>query len=478
MGRESELPGLTVRQRRSTVLANCIYVWGTTMAKIRKNQADQVLELPEVDGPQQEGSTEATTKGAVLRRYSDIETESIEWLWPGRIPLGYLTIIASAPGSGKSMLHGDITARVTSGMPWPDAQPGQSTQIGSVIVLSAEERPENLIRPRLVAMGADTNKVFDIEGIDVGDGRKRVFCLKTDLHHLEEAIIEIGDVRLVVIDSFTTHCQWVKSNDAGEVSAILTPIGQLAGRLKVAIVVIHHTNKSESSGAQNMVAGSMAFSACSRVIWAVSKDPENSLRRFMTLTKENVGPSMTGLAWNLNRTTRTLEWEYEPICMDSDGVLEMQRACRSERDKVSRQRPREEHPADVWLRGVLGGQSQIEAENGWFAQKDIMELGKDMKFSEGQIRDAKLRIGAIHSKDSVARSPSYWALGGTPRKGGGSDPDPAIPQVNDAFAVDGPSVPGTQRPSYADYLPSRRQEGLDGLTPPPGNELEMAEIPF
>ncbi len=60
----------------------------------------------------------AEIAGAV--RLTDVAPTSIGWLWPGRIPLGRVTLLVSDPGLGKSLLTLDIAARVSRGAPWPD----------------------------------------------------------------------------------------------------------------------------------------------------------------------------------------------------------------------------------------------------------------------------------------------------------------------------------------------------------------------
>lgn len=57
---------------------------------------------------------------AISRRLTNVEREQLEWLWPGRIPLGKLTLLAGDPGLGKSFVTLDIAARVSRGLPWPD----------------------------------------------------------------------------------------------------------------------------------------------------------------------------------------------------------------------------------------------------------------------------------------------------------------------------------------------------------------------
>jgi hypothetical protein len=49
-----------------------------------------------------------------------VASSPIRWLWPGRVPLGGLTLLAGDPGVGKSLLTLDLAARVSRGAPWPD----------------------------------------------------------------------------------------------------------------------------------------------------------------------------------------------------------------------------------------------------------------------------------------------------------------------------------------------------------------------
>src|SRR5690349_11871484 len=86
--------------------------------------------------------------GVVLRRVSEIERQKLQWLWPGRVPLGKLTLFAGDPGLGKSLATLDIAARVTRGIVWPDGAAAAGTA-GSVIILSAEDDAADTIRPRL-----------------------------------------------------------------------------------------------------------------------------------------------------------------------------------------------------------------------------------------------------------------------------------------------------------------------------------------
>ena len=60
---------------------------------------------------------------AIMRAFSQIKPEALKWLWPGRIPLGKVTLLVGDPGLGKSLVTIDIAASVSRGMSFPDGEP-------------------------------------------------------------------------------------------------------------------------------------------------------------------------------------------------------------------------------------------------------------------------------------------------------------------------------------------------------------------
>ena len=65
-------------------------------------------------GLRQVGAAEAE------RALADVPPAEVAWLWPGRIALGKVTLLAGDPGLGKSFVTLDIAARVSRGASWPD----------------------------------------------------------------------------------------------------------------------------------------------------------------------------------------------------------------------------------------------------------------------------------------------------------------------------------------------------------------------
>jgi len=103
---------------------------------------------------------------------SQIAARPVEWLWNGRIPRGMLSMVEGNPDVGKSTVLLDIAARVTRGWKMPDKSGGGDPR--AVVLLSAEDDPAKVIRPRLEAGGADLERVVLISIQGKGDGREPV----------------------------------------------------------------------------------------------------------------------------------------------------------------------------------------------------------------------------------------------------------------------------------------------------------------
>src|SRR5262249_41893939 len=85
-----------------------------------------------------------------------VTPEPVEWLWPGRLALGKLTLIAGEAGLGKSQLSIAMVASITTGGEWP-CREGRAPQ-GSAVILSAEDGAADTVVPRLMAAGADRGR--------------------------------------------------------------------------------------------------------------------------------------------------------------------------------------------------------------------------------------------------------------------------------------------------------------------------------
>jgi len=228
---------------------------------------------------------------------SSFKISAVQWLWPGRFALGKLGIITGLPDHGKGQLLADMASRVTRGAEWPCSE-GSAPQ-GSVVILSSEDDPSDTVVPRLMAAGADLERVHFINMVRAA-GKDRMFNLAGDLELLRKKIAEIGDVRLVQIDPISAYLgvgkvDTFRSND---VRAVLAPLCDLANEMMTSIVgVLHFNKKTDVTNALLRISDSLAFGAAARHVYAVIDDAENS-RKLFVRCKNNLAPNGEALAYD------------------------------------------------------------------------------------------------------------------------------------------------------------------------------------
>ncbi|NQV22937.1 MAG: AAA family ATPase, partial [Rhodopirellula sp.] len=252
---------------------------------------------------------------AILQPFSEVEPETLRWLWPGRIPSGMLTVISGNPAGGKSFLMIDMVARVTKGTDWPDGSPAEEP--GDVILVNVEDAVAIVQRPRLDAAGADTSRVMRIDGVELTTGdevvESQTFCIMQAAEVLRSALEQLDRPRLVILDPLAAFLAGVRSNDQGDIRAALSPLVQLAEEFDVAIVFVHHNRKGTGSHASERMAGSLQIGATVRQSWEVVKDPEDENRRLFLPGKNSNAKDRGGLAFQIVDSDR-------PFSDDGDFV--------------------------------------------------------------------------------------------------------------------------------------------------------------
>ena len=176
--------------------------------------------------------------------------------------------------------------------------------------------------------------VSAVKGED--DKGHRSFNLQADLTLLEREIVQIGDVRLVVIDPVSSYLGKVDSHRNAELRAVLEPIGEMSSRLGVATLAVTHLNKSGGGNANNRFIGSIAFVAAARAAFIVCRDPGDKERRLFLPTKNNLGPDSMGIGFRIGQfetpfgiLAPAVFFDALPVKMSADEVLKNSEDCTS-----------------------------------------------------------------------------------------------------------------------------------------------------
>jgi RecA-family ATPase len=332
-------------------------------------------------------SPKGTSRRLLSRRASEITPKDIDFIWPGRLARGKHTCIGGEPGVGKSTVAYAIIAAITTGGMWP-CREGQAP-IGNVIILSAEDDPDDTIVPRLMAAGADRDRIHIITAVTGKDGKGRTtFSLQNDLDLLEQKIDEIGDVALVDIDPISSYLGKTDSHKNSEVRGVLEPISEMAARKRVAILSVTHFSKNMgSTKALHRFIGSIAFVGAPRAAFAVIEDTDNEGRMLFLHAKNNMTRPPQGLAYRLEqrfldglaKPVSNIVWESEPVRMTANQALAAETETGENKTAIAE--------AEDFLNEKLA--------DGPTAAKDIGALAEAAMISKATLRRAKGRLKVV-----------------------------------------------------------------------------------
>lgn len=277
---DREILRLRLEKERADAIKE-VSVQGTKQEELKLKQEEKRLERElsrQGLSPDKGGAREL-----IGRSLGSVQMHAIEWLWTGWLPKGYITLFAGETGAGKSTLLADVTARVTTGAPWPGEYdcPNSRRVPERVLWLGSEDSIEEMTVPRLVACGADLSMVHQIEGAMQG-GQRTTFSMQDDLEAVSRILTfareEQRPFAMLVIDPVTSYLpgrklRKVDLNDAGQLRTVLEPWLRLADDHNIAIVCVTHFAKDTNRSMLHRVLGSAAFAQTCRSLCAVMDRP-------------------------------------------------------------------------------------------------------------------------------------------------------------------------------------------------------------
>ena len=254
------------------------------LAEIKRVTAAMVTNLDNI-------SDGSTGRHLVLTPASQIKMRTVKWAWQDRMPLGSLGVLAGREGLGKSTLAYSLAARITRG-----DLPGHfaGTPRG-VLVVAAEDSWEHTIIPRLVAAGADLDRVFRVEmrtERDVLTG----LDLPQDNDDLESTAVET-EAALILLDPLLSRLSGkLDTHKDADVRQALEPLAAIADRTGTLILGIMHFNKTSTDDPLTAVMGSRALTAVPRSVSVIVRDPDSDEGMLAFSTVKNnlgrLGPSL------------------------------------------------------------------------------------------------------------------------------------------------------------------------------------------
>jgi hypothetical protein len=405
----------------------------------------------------------------------EIAPAPTEWLWPGRIPLGTLTLFAGDPKLGKSLAVLSVIAAVSRGGPLPgEGADGPATApLGSAILLSAEDDPARTIVPRLLASGADLDRVHILSTIlepkfqgfhnGLGAGlvaRGRMPTLSgDDLEVIERRAAALGDCRLIVFDPISAYLA-----RGADVRRALAPLGDMAIRLGATVVLITHLSKGGASGTNGKyrVLNSIEYTATCRTNFLFLTDPDDpsGRRRLMLENGRNLGPGQAGLPFVIrdDGAGPFCDWLPETVDLDADAALA--RTVKVGKSGASDRLGRR-HACEEWLRGYLAGGPKPTTE----CEQAALAAG----FNRGLVERARAALAIRSIRSGFGKGAGYHLC--LPQA---DDRPPDCPDV----AVDGHAPQFSASESRVEHVEHVEHGGDIRPVPPAGRVPRTGAIPI
>ncbi|GLB29634.1 hypothetical protein LAD12857_15570 [Lacrimispora amygdalina] len=228
-----------------------------------------------------------------LIQMSQVEVEDIKWVWYPYIPYGKITVVQGDPGEGKTTFVLALIALLTQGKPLPEEENG--TEPINVIYQTAEDGLADTIKPRLLSVGADCERVLVIDENEVE--------LTLSDERLEQAIKKT-DAKVIVLDPIQAYLGGdVDMHRANEIRPIMKRLALLAERTGCAVVLIGHMNKMGGAKSAYRGLGSIDIRAAVRSVLVVGRVKDEPTLRIVAHDKSNLAPEGKSIAFELDPDT-------------------------------------------------------------------------------------------------------------------------------------------------------------------------------
>lgn len=233
--------------------------------------------------------------------FADLRQEigATRWLWPGWLPLGYVSLLAGSSKAGKSYVALNLAAVVCKpGLSWPDGSSGPE-EPGCALWCESEGRMGvNLMRAAEIGI-PDEKIILPLPR----PNHLKPFRLDSEKHlaHLESAIAEYRPL-LVVLDALAPS-HGLKENDSS-LGRLLARFSELMQKYGCAGLILHHIRKGVAGDGPREIGmddlrGTSAIAAAVVTILGIDEPDPSSSRKRLVYISGNLGqdPEPVGLEW-------------------------------------------------------------------------------------------------------------------------------------------------------------------------------------
>lgn len=306
-----------------------------------------------------------------LKSAKDAVEKDPEWLIMGYIPKYGITSIAGEGGTGKTSVICSIAASITKGRKnFLEGNPFDDKYTpGTVIIFSAEDSWEYVLKKRLRSCGADLDKIHYM-----GPEDERFVHINFNSDFLG-GLIECHKPTLVIFDPVQAFVpENFRMGDRNAMRKCFSPLIGYGEKYGTTFIIVVHANKQSGVWGRKRMADSSDIWDASRSVLMLGNVPNSELR-YISHEKSNWGAKQQSVIFELNECVP--EFKNHTTKKDKDFVLE--------ESKIKQSNTSACDLAKDFIISTLCDHKQMEV-------KELDELAKAIGISSHSLKDAKAEL--------------------------------------------------------------------------------------
>jgi RecA-family ATPase len=241
----------------------------------------------------------------------DSESEAMDWLVPGLLPVGETVVLCALPKVGKSKLAIDLAFSVATG---ESRFLGQETKQGKVLLITPDASKQSL-KQELTKRGfrkqdSPNLHIFPRWSID------QMAVLEAKLEKFRPDLVVIDSLKKITVGQEI-------SENSDEFANNIIALNDMLSRYRASGILVHHANKSNDAIGVERVRGSTAIVGACWGSWLLEripkKDPNNAKR--MIVDPKDPKRIFTATSRDAEGTTLNIEFNLENNSWDFMGEV-------------------------------------------------------------------------------------------------------------------------------------------------------------
>lgn len=326
---------------------------------------------------------------SLFKPLAEFPEEEPEWVIPGWIPKGQISLIAADGGVGKTTLWCHIIAALSRGGTCILDPPGLTRPPMKIAFMTTEDSVRKKLRRKLRLAGADMQNMITPDL--VGDRSGLLHKLKFGSPEMERALRYFHPSLCIFdpVQGFTPPK--VNMGSRNEMRDCLAPLISIGEEIDTSFLIICHTNKRKGAYGRDRIADSADLWDISRSVLMAGLTEEQGIR-YLSNEKNNYAPLQETALFTIggDEQIRRVGTSWK---RDREYILDAD---------LARSKPKKEDCKAFLLK-------TINEAGGSMATKDLEEAAQKAGYAAKTIRNGKEEL----KKDGKLR---YFSIGGNAEK--------------------------------------------------------------